>query len=196
MKTFLKYVNVFLFTQKREHLIVMGLHRLFLFKYFMKTRRLKSTNVGPGISWRPLLPGSWPWYTLTASRRLTCIHTKHFPTVKRRTCVHDLRHYSRNSYFVRHASGSRLGDPEQKALQTTIEPTLFVDFCLIPFSNTCSFVWPDRNVNREIFFHCQEGFCVGKFGRVVDQAVLDNRPLRKHFRRSRLSYKRQVLLKI
>ena len=51
-----------------------------------------------------------------------------------------------------------------------IEPTLFVGFCLIPLSNTCSFV---RNVNREIFLHCQEGFCVGKFGRVVDQAVLD-----------------------
>ena len=69
-----------------------------------------------------------------------------------------------------------------------IEPTLFVDFCLIPLSNTCSFVQPARNVNREIFIHCQEGFCVRKFGRVVDQAMLDNRPLRKHFR--------QALLKI
>ena len=72
--------------------------------------------------------------------------------------------------------------PGQKALQTTIKPTLFVDFCLIPLSNTCSFV------------HCHEGFCVGKFGHVVDQVVLDNRPLRKHFRRSRLCYKRQALL--
>ena len=132
----------------------------------------------------------------------TWIHTFHlFPTVKQRTCIHDLQHYSRNSY--RHAvfsetSGSRLGDPWQMALQTTIEPTLFVDFCVIPLSNTCSFVWPARNVNREIFIRCQEGFCVGtcKFGRVVDQAVLDNRPLRKHFRRSSLHYKRQALLKI
>ena len=140
---------------------------------------------------------------LTTLRRLTCIHAKLFPIVKRRTCIHVLRHYSRNLYsnFGRHAifsesSGSRLGDPGQKALQTTIEPTLFVDFCLIPLSNTCSFVRPARNVNREIFIHCQEGFCVGKFGRVVDQAVLDNRLLRKHFRRSRLRYKRQALLKI
>ena len=57
-------------------------------------------------------------------------------------------------------------------------------------------VRPARNVNREIFLHNQEGFCVGKFGRVVDEVVLDNQPLRKHFRRSRLRYKRQVLLKI
>ena len=133
----------------------------------------------------------------TTSRRLTCIHGKLFPTVKWRTCIHVLRHYSRNSYFGGHAifsesSGSHLGDPGQKALQTTIEPTL----CLIPLSNTCSFVRPARNVNREIFLHRQEGFCVGKFGRVVDQAVLDNRPLLKHFRRSRLRYKRQALLKI
>ena len=125
------------------------------------------------------------------------------PSVKRRTCIHILRHYSRNSYsnFSRHAiflesSGSRLGDPGQKALQTMMEPTLFVNFCLIPLNNTCFFVRPARNVNREIFLHRQEGFCVGKFGRVVDQAVLENRPLRKHFRRSRLRYKRQALLKI
>ena len=93
---------------------------------------------------------------------------KTFPTVKRRTCIHVLRHYSINSCsnFGRHgifseSSGSRLEDPGQKALQTTIEPTLFVHFCLIPLSNTCSFVRPARNVNREIFIHCQEGFCVG-----------------------------------
>ena len=142
-------------------------------------------------------------WLLTTSRRLTCLHAKLFPTVKRRTCIHVLRHYSRNSYsnFGRHAifsesSGSRLVDPGQKALQTTIEPTLFVDFCLIHLSNTCSFVRPARNVNKEIFHHCQEGFCVGKLGRVVDQAVLENRPLRKHFRRCRLCYKRQALLKI
>ena len=123
--------------------------------------------------------------------------SKTFPNCK----TEDLRHYSRNLYFGRHAifsesSGSRLGDPGQKALQTTIEPTLFVDFCLIPLSNTCSFARPASNVNREIFHHRQEGFCVGKFGRVVDQAVLDNQLLRKHFRRSRLCYKRQALLKI
>ena len=129
---------------------------------------------------------------LTTLRRLMCIRAKVFPIVKRRTCVHILRHYSRHAIFTE-SSGSRLGDPGQKALQTTIRPTLFVDFCLIPVSNTCSFVRPARNVNREIFLHCQEGFCVGKFGCVVDQAVLDNRPLRKHFR---LRYKRQALLKI
>ena len=138
---------------------------------------------------------------LTTSRWLTCIHAKLFPTVKRRTCIHVLRHYSRNSYFGRHAifsesSGSRLGDHGQKALQTTIEHTLFVDFCLIPLSNTCSFVRPARNVYREIFIHRQEGFCVGKFVHVVDQAMLENRPLRKDFRGSRLCHKRQALLKL
>ena len=117
---------------------------------------------------------------IDTSRRLTCIHAKLFPTVKRRTCIHILRHYSGNSYsnFGRHAiflgsSGSRLGDPGQKALQTTIEPTLFVDFCLIPLSNTYSLVRPARNLSREIFLHCQEGFCVGKFGCVFDHAVLE-----------------------
>ena len=93
----------------------------------------------------------------------------------------------RHAIFLE-SSWSRLGDIGQKALQTTIEPTRFVDFCLIPLSNTCSLVRPARNVSREIFLHCQEGFCVGKFGHVVEQAVLDNRPLRKHFRRSRLCY--------
>ena len=135
-------------------------------------------------------------FPLTTLRQLTCTHAKLFRTVKQRTCIHDLRHYSRNSYsnFGRYAifsesSGSHLGDPRQKALQTMIEPTLFVDFCLIPLSNTCSVVRPARNVNREIFLHCQEGFCVGKFACVVDQAVLDNRPLHKHFRRYRLCSK-------
>ena len=112
---------------------------------------------------------------LTTSRRSTCMHAKLFPTVKRRTCIHVLRHYSRNSYsnFGRHAifsesSGSRLGDPGQKALKTTIELTLFVDFCLIPLSNTCSFVRPARNVNRKIFLHRQEG--------LVSLAVWSTRP--------------------
>ena len=59
--------------------------------------------------------------------------------------------FSKFVLFGRHAiflesSGSRLGDPGQKALQTTIEHTLFVDFCLIPLSNTCFFVRPARNV--------------------------------------------------
>ena len=138
---------------------------------------------------------------LTTSRLLMCIHAKFFPTVKRRTCIHVLRHYSRYLYsnfgrcaIFSESSGSRLGDPGQKALQTMIEPTLFVDFCLIPLSNTCSFVRPARNVNREIFLHCQGGLLCW-FGHVVDQAMLDNRPLRKHFRRSKLCYKRQALLK-
>ena len=99
-------------------------------------------------------------------------------------------HFGRHAIFLE-STRSRLGDPAQTALQTTIEYPLFVDFCLIPLSNTCSFVRPARNVNREIFLPCQEGFCVGKFGRVVDQAVLDNQPLRMHFRRSRLHYKKK-----
>ena len=81
--------------------------------------------------------GILPCCVLTTSRRLTCIHAKLFPTVKQRTCIYVLRHYSRNSYcnFGRHASGSRLVDPGQKALQTMIEPTFFEVFCLIPLSD-------------------------------------------------------------
>ena len=120
------------------------------------------------ISWvNPILsPRPFP-LLLTTSCRMTCIRAKLFPTVKRMMCV--LQHYSRNSYmpFSRSPAGHAWQTPDKKALQTMIEPTLFVDFCLIPLSNTCSFVWPARNVNREIFLHCQEGFCVSKFGRVV-----------------------------
>ena len=93
-----------------------------------------------------------------------------------------LRHYSN---FGRHViSRSPAGHAwetldKRHRRQQSIEPTRFVDFCLIPLSNTCSLVQPARNVSSKIFLNCQEG-------RVVDQAVLDNRPLRKHFRRSRL----------
>ena len=83
--------------------------------------------------------------------------------------------------FSRSPAGHAWETPDKRhCMQTTIEPTLFVDFCLIPLSNTCSFVRPAMNVNREIFLHHQESFCVGKFSLVVDQAVLENRPLRKH----------------
>ena len=137
----------------------------------------------------------WKSALLTTSRRLTCIHAKLFPTVKRRTCIHVLRHYSRNSYSslwqTCHFLGVQRvthGRPRTKGTANNNRAHSFVDFCLTPLSNTCSFVRPARNVNREIFLHCQEGFCVGKFGHVVDQAVLENR--------SRIRYKRQELLKI
>ena len=42
--------------------------------------------------------------------------------------------------------GSRFGGPGQKALQTLNEFTLFVDFCLIPLSKTCSFDKPAKNL--------------------------------------------------
>ena len=145
-------------------------------------------------------------YVHFTSHRMTCKHANYFRATERRASKHAFRllcvsagrlvntprvachHGDRRVYTPSFlgVTGSRLGGTGQKALQTSIKPTLFVDFCLIPLSNTCSFVRPARNVNREIFIHCQEGFCVGKFGRVVDQAVLENRPLRKHFRWSRL----------
>ena len=40
--------------------------------------------------------------------------------------------------------GSRLGGPGQKALQAMNEFTLFVDFCLIPLSETCAFDVPAK----------------------------------------------------
>ena len=42
--------------------------------------------------------------------------------------------------------GPRLGGPGQKALRTMNEFTLFVDFCLIPLSKTCSFDIPAKNL--------------------------------------------------
>ena len=48
---------------------------------------------------------TYKFASLTTLRRLTCIHAKLFPTVKRRMCIHVLRHYFSES------SGSRLGDP-------------------------------------------------------------------------------------
>ena len=37
------------------------------------------------------------------------------------------------------SEGTRFGGPGQKALPSMNEFTLFVDFCLIPLSTTCSF---------------------------------------------------------
>ena len=34
------------------------------------------------------------------------------------------------------------------------EFTLFVDFCLIPLSKTCSFDVPAKNLSRRIYIHC------------------------------------------
>ena len=96
--------------------------------------------------------------------QLTCIHAKLFPTVTRRTCMYTFCGIILEIRTLTLADMPflpRLGDPGQKALQTTIEPTRFVDFCLIPLSNTCSLVQPARNMSREIFLHF---FCVGKFG--------------------------------
>ena len=176
----------------------------------------QSTCLQPGTYHAWLHPNMWSWNSsigviftskisfkisspLTTSRRLTCIHAKLFPTVKRRTCIHDLRHYSRNSYsatladmpFSQSPAGHAWETPDKRHCKQWSSPLFLWIFCLIPLSNTCSFVRPARNVNRETFLHCQEGFCVGKFGLVVD-----NRPLHKHFRWSRLCYKRQALLKI
>ena len=103
-------------------------------------------------------------YFATTSRRLTCMHAKLFPTVKRRTCIHVLRHYSRNLYcnFGRYAIFRTKGTANNNRAHPFIQH-LF----LCPTSQ-------------------EEDFCVGKFGRVVDQAVLENQPLCKHFKLSRL----------
>ena len=53
------------------------------------------------------------------------------------TCHSSADVYTRNRFSE--SMGSRLGGPGQMALQTTSEFTLFVDFCLIPFSKTWSF---------------------------------------------------------
>ena len=45
--------------------------------------------------------------------------------------------YTRNHFSE--SMESRFGGPGQKAQQTMNEFTLFVDFCLIPLSKTCSF---------------------------------------------------------
>ena len=52
--------------------------------------------------------------------------------------------YTRNCFseFL----GSWFGGPGQKALQTMNEFTLFVEFCLIPLSKTCSFDVPGKKL--------------------------------------------------
>ena len=54
--------------------------------------------------------------SLTTLHRLTCVHTKLFPTVKRRTCIHVLQHYSRNSQTCHFLSVQQvtLGRPRTK----------------------------------------------------------------------------------
>ena len=52
--------------------------------------------------------------------------------------------YTRNRFSE--SMGSRFGGPGQKALQAMNEFTLFVDFCLIPLSKTCSFDVPAKNL--------------------------------------------------
>ena len=42
--------------------------------------------------------------------------------------------------------GSRFDGPGHKALQTMNEFTLFVDFCLMPLSKTCSFDIPAKKL--------------------------------------------------
>ena len=56
----------------------------------------------------------------------------------RLTCIHAI--VSRSPW------GSQFGGPGQKALQAMNEFTLFVDFCLIPLSKTCSFDVPAKNL--------------------------------------------------
>ena len=114
---------------------------------------------------------------LITSRRLTCIHVK--------ICTLTLADMPFSWSLAGH-----VWETPDKGTANNDQAHTFCGFLPNPF------IQPARNVNREIFLHRQEGFCVGKFDRVVDQAVLENRPLRKHFRRSRLCYKRQGLLKI
>ena len=58
--------------------------------------------------------------------RKTCQHATRGVPQLRLTCIHAIVE-------------SRLGGPGQMAMQTMSEFTLFVDFCLIPLSKTCSF---------------------------------------------------------
>ena len=97
---------------------------------------------------------------LTSSHQRSCIHAKIVPIDNRRTFKHafrflctctcmwpgDLstRHVWRaivapDLYTRSRLSGLRFGSQGQKVLQTMNEFTLFVDFCLIPLSKTCSF---------------------------------------------------------
>ena len=70
-----------------------------------------------------------PEVKLTTSRRLTCIHAKPFPTVKRRTCIHVLRHYFRNSYsladmpFSWSPAGHACETPDKRHCKQSLYPT-------------------------------------------------------------------------
>ena len=106
--------------------------------------------------------------TLTSLHQRLCIHAQmlHVPIDNRRTFKHAFRFLCvwPGDLSTRHAwraiivadlytcnrfsesMESRLGGPGQKALQTMNEFTLFVDFCLIPLSKTCSFDVPVKNL--------------------------------------------------
>ena len=122
--------------------------------------------------------------TFTGSHRMPYGHAQILPIDNRRTFKHafwflrvwpgalSTRHtwraivrpdvYTCNCFLE--SMGSWLGGPGQKALQTINEFTLFVDFCLIPLSKTCSFDVPAKKLQRQICIHCHEA---------------DNRPLRR-----------------
>ena len=55
-----------------------------------------------------------------------------------------LKLYTRNHFSE--SMGLQFGGPGQKALQAMNEFALFVDFCLIPLSKTCSFDIPANNL--------------------------------------------------
>ena len=61
-----------------------------------------------------------------------------------RSLVNTPRVYTRNCFSK--SMESRFGGPGQKELQAMNEFTLFVDFCLIPLSKTCSFDVPAKNL--------------------------------------------------
>ena len=105
------------------------------------------------------LPISIVHELLTSSRRRTSIHAKIGCAADRRASLHTFRFLrvlaadlsTRHSwhdinlddeytriYFLE-STPPRLSGSEQLAQQTMNEFTLFVDICLIPLSNTCSF---------------------------------------------------------
>ena len=136
---------------------------------------------------------------LTSSRRRPLCTCKILPIINGRTFKHAFRFlcvwpgdlstchvwratvaadvYTRNRFPE--SMWSRFGGPGQKALQTMNEFTLFVDFCLIPLSRTCSFDIPAKNLQRRIYIHYHEAFHLCQVCRLFDRALVNNRPLRQ-----------------
>ena len=135
--------------------------------------------------------------TLTSSHRMPYVHANILPIDNRRTFKHALR-------FLR-VAGSLVNMPHMAChcaawhvymqlflgvhgvtvqwprTEGTANNERVHSFCLIPLSKTCSFDIhvPAKKLSRRIYVHCHEAFDLSPVCRLFNQALVNNRPLRR-----------------